>query len=651
MKLSVVIVNYNVKHFLEQCLLSVRSAAKGLDVEVFVVDNDSSDGSVDMVQARFPDVKLIANRDNVGFSKANNQAMLLSKGEYVLLLNPDTVVEEDTFTKCISFMDSHPDAGGLGVKMIDGKGNFLPESKRSLPTPAVALWKISGLSSIFPKSKTFGRYHLGYLSENETHEVEILAGAFMLMRKSVLDKVGLLDETFFMYGEDIDLSYRIIKGGYKNYYFPGTRIIHYKGESTKKSSVNYVMVFYKAMVIFARKHFSSQHAWLFSLLIHMAVYMRAGLAIVNRLVKTIALPLLDGALLFAGMYALKLYWETVVKGLDYPSVFMWLVVPVYVLIWVCSIYISGGYDRPMRISKAVRGVFSGSIFILVVYSLLSEEYRFSRAMIVLGTVWATISIASIRWLLDVMNLGGFKLETSRKKNLVIVAAPQEGLRVLSILQHSGSKTKFLGFLSPQRANPKDYDGYLLGELDGLEDIISMYDVNEVIFCSRDLSSNEIISRMLQLSKLDLEYKIAPPESLFIIGSNSIDDQGDLYLLDVDAITSPANRRKKRILDVGISLFLFLTLPVLVWYIKKPFGFLRNIFQVLFGKKTWVGLSEIASSSTKSPIRSGVITPADAVASPSLDDPSVARLNELYVRDYDPKKDIRIIYKCIPRLGS
>jgi hypothetical protein len=305
----------------------------------------------------------------------------------------------------------------------------------------------------------------------------------------------------------------------------------------------------------------------------------------------------------------------------------------------------------MRISKAVRGVFSGSIFILVVYSLLSEEYRFSRAMIVLGTVWATISIASIRWLLDVMNLGGFKLETSRKKNLLIVAAPQEGLRVLSILQHSGSKTKFLGFVSPQRANAKDYDGYLLGELDGLEDIVSMYNVNEVIFCSRDLSSNEIISRMLQLSKLDLEYKIAPPESLFIIGSNSIDDQGDLYLLDVDAITSPSNRRKKRMLDVGVSFLFVLTYPVIAFLTKKPFGFLRNIFQVFLGKKTWVGLSQIASSKTKSPIRMGVLSPANAVASPALDEASTVRLNELYVRDYHPIKDFKIIYKSITYLGS
>ena len=197
MKLSVIIVNYNVEYFLEQCLNSVRAASQNLRIETFVVDNNSIDDSVAMVQEKFPEIQLIANKENTGFSKANNQAMRIAKGEYVLLLNPDTVVEEDTFSKCIEFMDAHPDAGGLGVEMLDGKGKFLPESKRGLPTPSVAFYKVFGLSSLFPRSKKIGKYHLGYLPQNETNEIEILSGAYMLMRKTVLDKIGLLDEDFF----------------------------------------------------------------------------------------------------------------------------------------------------------------------------------------------------------------------------------------------------------------------------------------------------------------------------------------------------------------------------------------------------------------------------------------------------------------------
>ncbi|NBU03256.1 MAG: glycosyltransferase family 2 protein [Bacteroidetes bacterium] len=230
-------------------------------------------------------VKVLANKDNVGFSRANNQAIRESNSEYVLLLNPDTVLQEDSLLKCVAYMDARSEVGALGVRMIDGKGKFLPESKRGLPSPAVALYKMTGLSGLFPKSRIFGRYHLKYLSEHETHDVDVLSGAFMMMRSSALDQVGLLDEDYFMYGEDVDLSYRITLGGYKNVYFAGTTIIHYKGESTKRKSANYVKVFYNAMVLFAQKHYSSSMAGWFAFFIQMAIYLRAGLAFFARLAE------------------------------------------------------------------------------------------------------------------------------------------------------------------------------------------------------------------------------------------------------------------------------------------------------------------------------------------------------------------------------
>lgn len=280
MKLSIIIVNYNVRYFLEQCLQSVYLAIDGMDAEIFVVDNLSTDDSLSMLRTRYPGVKLMVNHENVGFAKANNQAIRQAQGEYILLLNPDTILAEDALRLSVDFMDKHPKAGGLGVKMVDGYGRFLPESKRGLPTPFVSFCKVFGLSRLFPKSKIFGRYHLGYLDANEIHSVDILAGAYMMMRHSVLEEVGLLDETFFMYGEDIDLSYRIILGGYENYYFPLSRMVHYKGESTKKSSLRYIRIFYQAMIIFARKHYRGNGWWL-SVIIHIAVYLRASMAAVS----------------------------------------------------------------------------------------------------------------------------------------------------------------------------------------------------------------------------------------------------------------------------------------------------------------------------------------------------------------------------------
>jgi GT2 family glycosyltransferase len=254
-KLSVIIVNYNVRYFLEQCLHSLYRAIKNTETEVFVVDNCSTDDSLEMLRQSYPEVKLIANSENLGFAKANNLAIEASESDYVLLLNPDTLVQEEGICNMLSFMDAHPEAGALGVKMIDGRGRFLAESKRGLPTPAVSFYKISGLSAMFPRSRRFGRYHLGWLDKDKIHSVEILAGACMLVRREAIIKAGLLDEDFFMYGEDIDWSYRILKAGYRNYYFPPGRILHYKGESTKKGSLNYVYVFYNAMAIFAKKHF------------------------------------------------------------------------------------------------------------------------------------------------------------------------------------------------------------------------------------------------------------------------------------------------------------------------------------------------------------------------------------------------------------
>ena len=422
MKISIIVVNYNVRFFLEQCLYSVMNACRGVESEIFVVDNNSVDGSINMLKDKFPQVKVIANKENLGFSKANNQAMRLSKGEYVLLLNPDTVLEDETISKVIEFMDAHQEAGGLGVKMIDGKGKFLPESKRGLPTPAVAFYKVFGFSRLFPKSKIFNRYHLGFLDKDKVNEVDILAGAFMLLRQKTIDTTGLLDETFFMYGEDIDLSYRITKAGYKNYYFPETRIIHYKGESTKKSSINYILVFYNAMIIFAKKHFSQKNARLFSFLINIAIYLRALIAIALRFLNKIFLPFIDAAFIFSGVYFITEYWQQnflFLHGGHYPPEFISIVVPAYILIWLISVYIIGGYDKPIKLMKIFQGLFIGTMIILVIYALLSEEYRFSRALIILGAVWSLVSMLIIRNILSLFNLKSYKFESEKTVTLLL----------------------------------------------------------------------------------------------------------------------------------------------------------------------------------------------------------------------------------------
>jgi O-antigen biosynthesis protein len=653
MKLSVVIVNYNVKYFLEQCLHSVRRAMKGIDGEVYVVDNNSVDGSLKMLEEKFPEVILIANKDNKGFSKANNQAIRASKGEYVLLLNPDTIVEDDTFRKVVGFMDEHADAGGLGVKMIDGKGRFLPESKRGLPKPSVAFYKIFGLSGLFPKSKIFGQYHLTYLDKDKTHQVDVLSGAFMLLRRKTLDKSGLLAETFFMYGEDIDLSYRITLAGYKNYYFPEARIIHYKGESTKKSSVNYVFIFYNAMIIFARKHFTQHNARIFSFLIHLAIWFRAGLSIFWRFASNAFLPFMDAALIFVGIYFIKSYWEDnfiYLEGGSYPPAFMQIAVPAYILIWLLATYFSGGYDKPVKLIKILQGLFFGTVTILVFYALLSEAYRFSRALIILGAFWGLIAMLGTRLLLHVSNIKNFRLGTSDNKRYLVAGEIEEAERVAELLRKTELNPSFIGLVGIKESDTRS-NGFI-GTFDQIRDIITIYNIDEVVFCAKDVPARDMIDLMSELGQARIEYKIAPPESLSIIGSNSINTSGDLYMIEINSIARVNNRRNKRLFDMSASLILFLLSPVAIFMVKRPLGYLRNIIMVIAGKRSWIGYSAAGNNAElRLPaVRKGILNPSDALPKRSLSRDDLTRLNILYARNYQLSNDARILMKGFRHTG-
>ncbi|HBF87280.1 MAG TPA: glycosyl transferase family 2 [Bacteroidales bacterium] len=650
MQLSIVIVNYNVKHFIEQCLHSVQAGIKNIPSEVFVVDNNSVDGSCSMIKEKFSWVKLIENKKNVGFAVANNQAIKESIGKYVLLLNPDTLVEENTFEKIVSFMESTPDAGGLGVKMIDGKGNFLPESKRALPTPMVAFYKIFGLSKLFPTSKTFSRYHLGFLDKTKIHEVDVLSGAFMLLRKETLDKIGLLDETFFMYGEDIDLSYRITKAGYKNYYFPETTIIHYKGESTKKGSINYVMVFYNAMIIFAKKHFTKKNANAYTFLIKLAIYFRAFIAIATRFVKSMWLPIFDAIVIFIGIYLVKPYWESYKfsDGSSYPDEFLYIMVPIYALIWITSIFFTSGYEKPLKYVNLVKGIVVGTFLILVMYALLSEEHRFSRALILIGALWTLITLSISRYAFHLLKLNKLYSEKQKKK-IVIVGNIEEAERIKYILTKTDFKPIIVGYVAPDK-NGKS--GPYIGNISQLHEMIQINKINEIIFCAKDVSTQVIIKLMLNLAESNIDYKIASPDSLSIIGSNSINTSGELYTINLNSITKISNKRNKRLFDVIISICLFVLSPILVFFVKNPINFIKNIFIVLISESSWVGYSPNESINGKLPkIKKGVISQLDSIKNREISDETIERLNMLYAKDYNIYNDLKIIFNSFKYLGK
>lgn len=646
MKLSVIIVNYNVRHFLRQCLQSVENAKAKVSAEVFVVDNNSVDGSVAMIKNEFPWVKLVENKENVGFSKANNQAIKTSIGEYVLLLNPDTVVEEETFVKVVQFMDKTPDAGGLGVKMIDGNGEFLPESKRGLPTPMVAFYKIAGLSALFPYSRRFGQYHLKYLDKEQIHEVDVLSGAFMMVRKKVIDQIGGLDETFFMYGEDIDWSYRITKAGYKNYYFPETTIIHYKGESTKKESINYVVVFYNAMIIFAQKHFAKKYASIFAFLIRMAIMMSAGLAIFRRLLKRLYVPVFDFLVLWGGFWILTPLWEKYQFGVAnwFPDFYLTKVVPLYVLVWLIALLYSGGYDKPYKFLNILKGVGWGLLMLLLVYALLPEHYRFSRVMLLLGGLWSTLTMPMLRVLYQRIESG-----STRKTNHVsslVVGGPADVERVQKIFVNDAA-AEVIGYV----ATSPEHEDNALGNLENIEKVVKVNNVSEVIFSAQHLQARDIIRLMIKLGDPGLRFKIVSPDGISVIGSSTIHSLDDVYSVEVNAINKPTNQRFKRTFDVLLALFIILLFPLTILTVRKKNGLFSNAWNVLVGRLTWVGFGQTDNWHELPNIRKGVVHPAMFHKKERISTDMIQRINMIYAKDYRLINDLAIVFRLWKHLGS
>ncbi|MFM7595874.1 MAG: glycosyltransferase family 2 protein [Flavobacteriales bacterium] len=643
--LSVIIVNYNVAYFLEQCLLSVFNS-KGIErCEVFVIDNRSSDGSVAMVEEKFPQVHLIINEENVGFSKANNQGILLAKGKYIVLLNPDTVVEEQTFEKTIAAFEANEHVGGIGVRMVDGKGIFLPESKRGLPTPLVAFYKVFGISRLFPNSKKFGRYHLTYLNEHDTNEVDVLSGAYMGLRHDVLKKIGLLDEAFFMYGEDIDLSYRIQKAGYKNLYVADTTIIHYKGESTKKSSVNYVFVFYRAMIIFARKHFSQNYAFLFSLFIHLGIYIRASLAVSKRIVNHVFPMLWNVGVGILGLYGFTSLWKS--NEIDFPAVVYYAMIPSYWIIWSLANLMAGTYDPPFKPMRLLKGTAVGTIFILIAYALLPKDLQFSRLFILGGALWFlcwNIIDRLIRYLIFKQSSGW---NPSRKKRFLIIGEESEFKRIkLLLLQHM-NEVAYVHGTYINEAYPEAR--YSVKEFEHRTNL-NLYD--ELIFSAKDLSAYQIIQWMTSIKLPHLDFKIAQPDADFIIGSNSIDTSGETYRININKLSRPETLRSKRFFDLTFSGLLLTSLPVSIWFFQNKNGLIENICKVLIGRLTWVGFID-TTDGYKDPqlpaLTPGVLTPT--LKNAGNDRGLLDKLNILYARDYSVFTDVQIVITSFRKLDQ
>lgn len=593
MKLSIVIVNYNVKEFLTQCLDSIFKSQTQYDYEVIIVDNSSKDSGRDQICATFEHIIWVENIENVGFGRANNQGFSLAKGVYTLILNPDTVLQEDTIEKCVSYLIAHPKVGGLGIKGIDGSGQFLPESKRALPTPLVALWKITGLSSIFPKSSVFARYHLGHLSPEENHEVDILVGCFMMIPTKLLLSVGGFDPQYFMYGEDIDLSYELQKTGHKNIYFSESQIIHYKGESTKRGSLNYVRMFYKAMVLFAKKQFTGSSAAAYSLLIYLGIYLRAALAIAARLGKSTLTPLLDAVVLYAILNTIKSYWEQnhrFIHGGSYPDLYTYTIQGSYVLAWLFGLWLSGVYFKNNRPIVMVRSMIATTLILGFFYGLLPEELRFSRALLMLGALGGLSAMLGWRAVLSVVSGKSMFEGAPKQPRILFFGAKSSKTALDDILHASGITPSFYWEEEPKFDN----EDWLLK----LKALVHLHRINELIVDISQVSNQRLIGILTSLGE-QTSVKSLLPENKYIIGSDSSLTQGETYR-KYQQTADPQYLRQRRVFEITATSLLITLAPLTLVFAIATGRFnawklwIRYSADVLTGKRSLVGYSRSLS---------------------------------------------------------
>ena len=645
MKFSVIIVNYNVRYFLENCLRSAIKAAHGLDAEIIVVDNASTDGSAEMMSANFPEIKYLYLDENIGFSGANNVGIKHSTGEFILLLNPDTVVQENSFSSCLTFLQNHEEVGGLGVKMLDGSGTFLPESKRGLPTPMTAFYKVFGLSSLFPNSKRFGQYHVGYLDKNKNHEVDVLSGAFVMMPKIVVDKIGGLDEDYFMYGEDIDLSYCITKLGYKNIYFSGTSIIHYKGESTKKDSVNYVFVFYRAMIIFAKKHFDKGSASAFSALINVAIYFRAFIALLRRLVGRHWQFLLDFLIIYITFWQSAGIYETYANK-DFSGSSISYLLPVYSGLFAFVLNLVGSHDLPMKWKRLFRGWFMGIVALLAIYALFPESIRFSRAVLLIGS-FASLGIGiSWRLLASKMASKSFQIGESFASRRFVVGNKSSLNKVTELLRSTDIPNEFIAGIF---TGSEKHEGFITN-IQNITKAVEELKVEEVILDPEETSYAEII-RIIELSKSE-SFQVKIFNSSWIIGPNVVikkhrfDAGNALYRLNLKAVL-----RNKIASNIFISLMTFICLPLIIWFIDRKWGYFKNLFLILSGNNSWVSYDPRGMDPYLPKLKNGIVHPNQDIMWTAQQTEQAYNANVDYLKSPILWSDLLLVANNIHHLGN
>ena len=574
MDLSIIIVNYNVRQFLENSLSSIKRAMEGIEGEIFVVDNASEDGSVEKVRTKFPDVRVIENKENVGFARGNNAALKCARGKYFLLINPDTIVQEDTLRVMLKFFDESPDVGLAGCKILNSDGSFQLPCRRSFPTPWVAFTKISGLSSLFPRSRMFGQYNLTYLSPDETYEVEAISGSFMMGRRDAYERVGGLDEAFFLYGEDLDWCYRFSKAGYRVFYVHSTKIVHFKGESTRRSDIDEIKLFYQAMQQFVEKHFSSSPIVEISL--SFAIMARAAIAFIAKTGRPLLLAVTDFILIdLVLMLAEYAHFGRFFKFPEYAYPIVWTVPSCIV---VASMYFLGVYTS-RRHSVLRAGVAVAVSYVLISATIyFAKDFAFSRAVVLISGFMAFLILPG--WRVALKRFGRGTHHAVGRKSLfgrrtVIVGTGRAGQEVLRKLRaRVDDGYDVLGFIGLHRkeVGEKIAGVDVIGSIDNVGKVINERGVGEVIFSTEGLSYTDMLSVISRSNSRDVNFRLVPNSLEAIIGKTRIDQLDNIPLVDIEYnLHRSSNRIVKRLFDVACAVVLICLAYPFAYFSKRVKG--------------------------------------------------------------------------------
>ena len=649
MDLSIIIVNYNVKEFLQNLLTSLFKAVQHLSTEIIVVDNGSDDGSVELLREKFPQVTLIANKENLGFSKANNLGLKIAKGKFLLLLNPDTIVQEDTFEKLIKFFNQNQDAGIAGCKILNPDGTLQLACRRSFPGPWTSFCKVSGLSALLPSSKLFARYNLTFKDENRSYEVDAVSGSFMMLRREVYEKIGGLDEQFFMYGEDLDWCYRVQKAGWKVYYVHDTTIIHYKGESTKRSNLDETKIFYNAMHLFVKKHFAS--SFLVEIILRAAIIFRELLAFLGKQKLPLVAMLLDFLFFNLSLFLTEKLYSNFRIWRGFPNETLWIVFTVPAIVQLMVNAGSGVYKKDaLPVFRIFPALLSG-FFVISSLTYFFKDFAYSRGVVLLTFILLLFLLSGWRiFFRMIFKIGLPQVEKNIMRTL-IVGTVQASVELAKKLNKSpASYHSIIGLISETRKEIGErIDSFkVVGSLQNIQKVIREQHINEIIFASEAVTYMQMMSLVAACQKENVEFKLAGTNLDFLVGKSSVFLLEDIPFIEITYnISQSGHRIIKRSFDFVLGLFLCCLLYPLFFLKEKLFSkvsafgeFILAVPKAITGEMSFVGPKEKSTANLflgKPGITGLWFTDADRVE-------NLEKLNIFYAKNQNIWLDLEILMK-------